>query len=636
MGLGLMIVLLAGGALRVWYASAQLHINRFEDERYSLQNVRKLYHLGDYEPASGYYPSPVFNAPQVWILRASQSAYERTGRETFRAVGDDGRLLPTGFFLTRLYQALCGTLTLALVFAIGRRLASPQVGLLAAGILAFLPWMLHSSGYNKPDALLVFGACLSFWTALRALDLGRTRDYLFAGAAIAIAMSAKLTGGFVAVPLTVGTLFFLRSDERLRRIYLLALAAVTSAVTFIVLNPYWKAYLHFIQGLQRDYAGRTEASPFDIPLRLVEMHVDRLLFGPVFGVAALIATAGLTARCVITLGRRAGQAPGDSDGREPWRYRSWTALLGFPLIYTAAYAAQTSYFKANNFLPLVPVTALALATGLHGLWRYLAERLPARWSPAVGVTAAAVLILTFAVPGLRYVERSVVPTTYDAARIWLQKGFDPAIARLVYRERWTPPWPAWEGRRQLHQGLSAEANLDRVDLEIARDADAVVLRLGHDRKDLEALESQLKADGWGQVLELSPRFAHMRGPRLLAARSAWRRVVKVGAEPEECGPGCFRTELPEDFEAAHRTSAFLWLPTSFSPPSDPPALQLGDGRTLTLHHASKKGHGHLFVTPRFRVEPGTELRFQAPQEFGPGFSVVQIELHGWSRGPQSN
>ena len=47
------MILLAGGALRVWYASAQPHINRFEDERYSLQNVRKIYHLGDLEPASG-------------------------------------------------------------------------------------------------------------------------------------------------------------------------------------------------------------------------------------------------------------------------------------------------------------------------------------------------------------------------------------------------------------------------------------------------------------------------------------------------------------------------------------------------------------------------------------------------------
>ncbi|MEO1086522.1 MAG: glycosyltransferase family 39 protein, partial [Acidobacteriota bacterium] len=421
-------------------------------------NVRKIYHLGDYEPASGYYPSPVFNAPQAWILRASQFAHGRTGIEALRAVGDDGRLAPTGFFLTRLYQALCGTATLLLVFLIGRRLSSPRVGLIAAGLLAFAPWMLHSSGYNKPDALLVFGACLSFWTALRALDRGGVTDYALAGAAIAVAMSAKLTGGLVAIPLTVGTLFFLGGAERIRRAGLLALAGATSALIFVILNPYWKAYLHFIQGLQRDYAGRTEASPFEIPIRIAEMHVDRLLFGSILGTVALLAAAALIIRCCAGVARRG------ADQGAIFNVRSWTALLSFPLIYTMAYAVQTSYFKANNFLPVVPITALALAAALDAGWRRLAHRLPPRSVPAVGGAAAAALALYITVPGYRYVERSVVPTTYDAARLWLQDGYDPAVARLVYRDRWTQPWPIWEGRRQLHQGLSAEVPVDGDDL----------------------------------------------------------------------------------------------------------------------------------------------------------------------------
>lgn len=623
-GLGLLLVLLAAGALRVWYASAQQHINRFEDERYSLQNVRKIYHLDDFEPASGYYPSPVFNLPQVWALRTSQFVYERTGRESFKAVGDNGRLLPTGFFLTRLYQALCGTATVLLIFLMGRRLASPRVGLLAAAIFAFLPWMLHSSGYNKPDALLVFGASLAFWTSLRALDRGGVADYAFAGAAIAVAMSAKLTGGLVAVPLTVGTLFFLRGPERFRRAALLVFAGATSAFTFVLLNPYWRAYLHFIQGLQRDYAGRTEASRLEVVPRILKMHVEPMLFGSLFGALALIGTVVVIFRCLE--GFRA--TPRDPV-EDRTRLIAWSALLAFPLVYTVAYAVQTSYFKANNFLLIVPLTTLGLAWLLDALWRRVRELIPPRWTGAVGVTAACGVMLFFFLSGFHYVERSVVPSTYDAARLWLHNGFDPAVARLVYRETWQAPQPVWEGTRLLHRGLSAEVASETVDIDAALDADAVLLRLDRAGRDA-GLAAQLEAEGWGEVLTLTPKVARLRGPPLLAAKRDWLRVSKVGAKPESCGPACLRTEQPELPGDAEKVVAFLWIPTSFAPPAHPPELHLeGEPRPLPLHIASKKGHGYLFVTPRFTAAPGAELRFIATSDFGPGLADVQIELHGW-------
>ncbi|MEM6793870.1 MAG: hypothetical protein AAF725_07790, partial [Acidobacteriota bacterium] len=99
--LALVLIVATGGALRLWYASSQLHPHRFEDERYSLQNVRKIFLTGDLQPASGYYPSPVFNLPQVWALRASEGAHAFTERPAFDAVDPDGRLRPTGILLTR-------------------------------------------------------------------------------------------------------------------------------------------------------------------------------------------------------------------------------------------------------------------------------------------------------------------------------------------------------------------------------------------------------------------------------------------------------------------------------------------------------------------------------------------------------
>ena len=63
-----LLVLAAGAGLRIWYASGELHMSRFEDERYSLRNVRSYLDTGSLKPSSAYYPSPVFNLPQALAL----------------------------------------------------------------------------------------------------------------------------------------------------------------------------------------------------------------------------------------------------------------------------------------------------------------------------------------------------------------------------------------------------------------------------------------------------------------------------------------------------------------------------------------------------------------------------------------
>lgn len=54
-------------------------------------------------------------------------------------------------------------------------------------------------------------------------------------------------------------------------------------------------------------------------------------------------------------------------------------VLAFPLAYTAAYMSQTSFFKPNNFLPVVPFTGLALAWLLNGVWSWSGTRPRAQW-----------------------------------------------------------------------------------------------------------------------------------------------------------------------------------------------------------------------------------------------------------------
>ncbi|MCG8462632.1 MAG: glycosyltransferase family 39 protein, partial [Holophagales bacterium] len=644
--IALALVLLAGAGLRVWYASGLLHIHRFEDEQYSLQNVRKIYHTGDLEPASGYYPSPVFNLPQVWLLRASQAVFRATGDPRFEAVGENYRLRPTGVLLTRLYQSLCGVVTLLLVFLVARRMAPPtspaardgirstaggagvgeRAGVIAAAMLAFTPWAIHSSGYNKPDALLVMGVTLAFWASLRAVETGRVRDYVLTGLAIAIAMGAKLTGGLAAVPITVATVFFWRDR---RRLLLLAVAGATSALAFALTNPFWRFYLMFIRGLQRDYAGRTDDSHLAIPIHALRLHLDPLLFGPLLGSLALLG--------LVAMAFRASAMPAGREDDGAWKaYRLRLGMfLAFPIFYTAAYAVQTSYFKPNNFLPLMPFSAVALGLLLVTAW----DRGSALWrrEPTTGIRgawpaalASVVLAALVAHGGWTYVYQSRVPSTYDLAVRWLGKQLKPKKSRLVYVDAWPRTEIAWEGRKPMHEGLSAFAEVpdsSRLPARYLELADGIVLRRGLEGREPSIEASLVESPHWAEVMQAEPSPFRLRGPALTIAYASWRGAGHADVETLRCGPDCLEIELPavharEDARPEDQRNApaqsttperagdwahlFVYLHRDrWAGRSGPPVLEglpAAEPGAPTLFWASGKSGGHLFVSPRFRTE----------------------------------
>ncbi|MDA8019944.1 MAG: glycosyltransferase family 39 protein [Thermoanaerobaculia bacterium] len=625
-----LLLLAAGAGLRTWYASGELHINRFEDEKYSLRNVRKILNTGDFEPASAYYPSPVFNLPQVLALKASDGLAE-TFDLPWLSIRDRDGLNETAILITRLYQTLCGVLSLWLAFLVGRRLASPTAGLFAATILAFMPWMIHSSGYNKPDALLVMAVLLSLHAALRAMaptepwpterrsSIRMVGLWMWAGLCIALAMSAKITGGFAAVPLTVGAVVA-PGDRglRLRRLGLLMVAGATSAIAFVLMNPYWRAYLFFLRGLQRDYAGRTEASRWEIPGKVAAMHLEGFFLGPVLGTLALLALIG----CALLLVRRragVGHLPTPTHV---------AMLLAYPVVYAIAYAAQTSYFKPNNFLPTIPFSVLALSIWLDAALRAAEVRWPGRRRALrVGL---AIAILGLAAPvGWRYVYFSRVPTTLDVVVAQLGGHLKPAAGQVVFMERWTPPPIPWDGTRPLHKGLSALVQSDDLgempeeDLQLA--AAVVLVRP-------ETGEAGRLTRGWPTSLRWSvnPIPLRYRGPSMEVVLRAAERD-KTGLVTSWCGSNCVRATLPEKVVAGDVVSVFAMLPED----AEAPRLAVG-GRDLPLHFASRQRDGVLFASPRLRLPPEASVVRIVAEEMkthGSRSDDVQIELHRWFPSP---
>ncbi|MEE8138107.1 MAG: glycosyltransferase family 39 protein, partial [Thermoanaerobaculia bacterium] len=291
----LWLIVVAGLTLGVWYAGHGLHGDRFWDERYSFLNVAAVLHHGTLRPLSSYYPSPLFFLPPSALLALSDQIYDWSGNPQF-AVKDDGYFTGTAYLLCRLLQVTYGAAATVLTFLIGQRMFSRQVGLLGALAVAFLPWHIRASAYFKPDALLVMTVLLAFLWSLGAIERPTAGRYALAGVGITLAMSSKLLGAVVAVPLAVGTL--LVGWKERRRIAYLVLAGVTSLATFIVLNPYWRGYGSWLASLQHDYARRARWSGMtqaEIPREVFELVTGEGVLGPALGGLSFVGMILLTA-----------------------------------------------------------------------------------------------------------------------------------------------------------------------------------------------------------------------------------------------------------------------------------------------------------------------------------------------------
>ena len=181
----LALILLACLGLRVWYASEALRIDRFMDERYSLENVRSIVTTGALEPVNHYYPYPFFNLPPAILLAGSERLSEWTGNPSFETMTQGG-YGAAAFLLIRLLQVAYGCLGVLLVFLVGREVFTREVGLLGALAVAWMPWHIHASGYFKPDVQLATMSMLAFYASLRAVERPAVRTYFLASVAVAV------------------------------------------------------------------------------------------------------------------------------------------------------------------------------------------------------------------------------------------------------------------------------------------------------------------------------------------------------------------------------------------------------------------------------------------------------------------
>ncbi len=113
-------------------------------------------------------------------------------------------------------QALEGVAAVGVLYATVRRWFRPGAGLLAGPVLALTPVAALMFRFNNPDALLVLLLTVAAYATVRALEAGRTRWLVLAGALVGFGFLTKMLQAFLVVP-AFGLVYLIAAPTPLRR-----------------------------------------------------------------------------------------------------------------------------------------------------------------------------------------------------------------------------------------------------------------------------------------------------------------------------------------------------------------------------------------------------------------------------------
>ncbi|WP_432149348.1 ArnT family glycosyltransferase [Streptomyces sp. bgisy029] len=306
-------------------------------------------------------------------------------------------------------QVLMGVATAAVLNTAVRRRFGPVAGLIAVGVFALTPVAALMFRFNNPDALLALLMTVTVWCVLRALEDGRTKWLLWAGAAVGLAFLAKTLQAFLILP-PLAVLYAVCAPVPVRkRLGQLAL----SAGTMVVAGGWWVAIVELMPASSRPYVGGSQNNSF---LELTfgynglgrlngeetgsvggdgggggrggggwgETGIGRMFNSEVGGqIAWLLPAALILLLAGLWLTRKAGRTDSARAAFLAW---------GGALVMTAAvFSFMAGIFHQYYTVALAPYVAALVAMGVAVLWE---ER--AAWWPRVVLAGTVVTTVVWA------------------------------------------------------------------------------------------------------------------------------------------------------------------------------------------------------------------------------------------------
>ncbi|MFF8634993.1 glycosyltransferase family 39 protein [Streptomyces pilosus] len=155
-------------------------------------------------------------------------------------------------------EVLMGVGTVAVVYASVRRRFGAVAGLIAGAVLALTPVAALMFRFNNPDAMLALLMSLACYLVLRAVEDGRTKWLVWAGAVIGFAFLTKTLQAFLILP-PLALVHGVCAPVRVRK-RLVQLALATAAL--VVSGGWWVAVVELWPASSRPYIGGSQNNSF--------------------------------------------------------------------------------------------------------------------------------------------------------------------------------------------------------------------------------------------------------------------------------------------------------------------------------------------------------------------------------------
>jgi 4-amino-4-deoxy-L-arabinose transferase-like glycosyltransferase len=155
-------------------------------------------------------------------------------------------------------QALEGVAMVGVLYLTIRRWFTPAAGLIAGAVAALTPVAVLMFRFNNPDALLVLLLTIGAYAMTRALEDGRTRWLVLAGALVGLAFLAKELQAFLVLP-AFGIAYLVCGPPKLGR-RIAQLVALGAAM--VVAGGWWVAVVQLWLATDRPYIGGSQDNSF--------------------------------------------------------------------------------------------------------------------------------------------------------------------------------------------------------------------------------------------------------------------------------------------------------------------------------------------------------------------------------------
>jgi hypothetical protein len=454
-----------------------------------------------------------FNYPALtfYMHFAVQAAHYGTGRaagaftdpEAFHASCEQNPT--TGILLARAANVLMDLGTVLFVFVLAKRLAGGQAALLAGLLVAVAPLHIQQAQMVNVDIPLSMLVMATLYLVVRLQEEGTTRWYLWSGAAIGLAASAKYTGALLCLPL-LAAVAAREGRATFRRAVFVRLvgAALVAGGLFLILNP-------FILLDPRRFLA-------DFGFERTHMETGH------FGILPGSSTIGYYFLQAVPAGFGLLPAVFAVMGAGSTRNAQWPARLAiaiWPLVYLLIIFGWT--MRADRYLlPVTPVLAIWSAFGILWLWNLVVPAGPRR---SVVLASAAVLGIALlgepVVADMRYYRTATLPDTRDVAREWIERTLPPGSVAamgplglilkpplvtfpLPYRSvKFEELAPFYDARWYADFDLAVGSNFDRARFLLEPDRFGDFLRYYYDSLEVR----------WSTAVHLEP-VRGQRGPAI--------------------------------------------------------------------------------------------------------------------------